>query len=269
MKYISLILQSFLRILLIFCLTFIWVRYFIRQLWLAVLISGIITLILDIFIRLITRRKYSKNSMKIKEKEEAENMFLSLVTSTNYINFFFSIAKKENSNSVKKKNYILIENTTNKTLFYPFMSANDLTKDDIAKIIITANKEKVNKIVITCGEINKEAYSFSKSINIPIILLDKFLTYNNLYKYYDIYPEITMSYQKSKKLAFKEMLAFSFNKSRTKGYFLSAIVLLISTLFIRMNVYYCIMASLLIIFALISFFNPYFNIKENKIILRD
>lgn len=268
MKYVGLILQSILRITLIYSLTFIWIRYFIRELWLSLVLSGVITIVLDILIRIITKRKDNKSNMKIKEKEEAENMFLSLTTSSNFMTFFLNLAKKENQKAIKKKNYILLENPENKTLFYPFMSANELSKDDIAKIIILANKEKADKIVITCGDINKEAFSFSKSLNIPIILLDKFSTYNELYKYYDCFPEITLSYQKSKKLAFKEMLAFSFNKSRTKGYVLSAIVLLISTFFIRMNIYYCIMASLLIIFALISFFNPYFNTKPNKIPLR-
>ncbi len=268
MKYVSLILQSLLRAILIFSLTFIWVRYFIHALWLSILLSCLITMVLDIFIRFITKRRNNKSNMKIKEKEEAENMFLSLATSSNYMTFFLNLSKKENPNATKKKNYIILENPENKTLFYPFMSANELSKDDIAKIIILANKEKAGKIVITCGEINKEAFSFSKSLNIPIILLDKFSTYNDLYKYYDIFPKITLTYQKSKKLAFKEMLAYSFNKSRTKGYFLSAIVLLISTFFIRMNIYYTIMASLLLIFALISFFNPYFNIKTSKIPLR-
>lgn len=267
MKYISLLLQNLLRIVLIYFLTLIWVRYFIKKLWFALFISAGITIVIDLSIRFLTRKKDKRLNMKVKEKEEAENMFLSLTTNPNYITFFFNLAKKENPNAIKKKNFCLLESPENKTLFYPFMSANELTKDDITKVIVLAEKEKATKIVISCGDINKDALLFAKSIDKKIILLDKFASYNDLYKYYNLFPEITLTYKKNKKLAFKELFAFSFNKSRTKGYLFSAIILFISTFFIRMNIYYCIMASLLIVFALISYFNPYFNVKTNKAVL--
>lgn len=269
MKYLSLILQSVLRIVLIFFLTFIWARYFLREFWLALVVSGLITLVFDLSIRFLTKKKSVKTSLKIKEQEDAENMFLSLATSPKPLDFFFELAKKENPAAEKKARFILLKNRERKVMLYPFLSMNELTKDDIAKIVTIAQKEKADKIVIPSGEISKDAYAFSKSLGKEILLLDKFATYAELYKFYDYFPEITLTYQKSKKLALKEIFAYSFNKSRTKGYFLSAIILFISTLFIRMNLYYCIMASLLILFAIISYFNPYFNIKQSKVVLRN
>ena len=269
MKYVSLILSSILRIFLIFFLTFIWTRYFLKELWLSLLISAVVTSVLDVSIRFLLRKKSNKNNLKLKEKEEAENMFLSLATSANYLTFFHELAKKENPSAEKKDKYILLKNSDRTVLLYPFMSMNELSKDDIAKILISSQKQKANKLVIVCGELAKDTFAFSKSLGKEILLLDKFSAYSELYKFYGFFPEISLTYQKNKKLALKELFAFSFNKSRTKGYFLSAIILFISTLFIRMNIYYCIMASLLIVFALISYFNPYFNVKQNKVVLRN
>ncbi len=269
MKYVSLILSSILRIFLIFFLTFIWTRYFLKELWLSLFISAVVTIVLDVSIRFLLRKKSNKNNLKLKEKEEAENMFLSLATSANYLTFFHELAKKENPSAEKKDKYILLKNSDRTVLLYPFMSMNELSKDDIAKILISSQKQKANKLVIVCGELAKDTFAFSKSLGKEILLLDKFSAYSELYKFYGFFPEISLTYQKNKKLALKELFAFSFNKSRTKGYFLSAIILFISTLFIRMNIYYCIMASLLIVFALISYFNPYFNVKQNKVVLRN
>ncbi len=267
MKYINLALQNIFRIFLIFFLSFVWLRYLIKKLWLALLLSALVTLVIDFTIRFINKKKGNKQNLKLSEKERAENIFLSLSTSSNYIDFFYELAKKENPYAEKKSKYIILPNSKNKTILYPFLSMDELKKDDIAKLIIILNKEKANKLVIVCGDVGKDTLAFSKSIEKNIIILDKFASFSQLYHYYNYYPEITLSYQKNKKLALKELFTFSFNKSRTKGYILSAIVLLLSTLYIRMNLYYCIMASLLIIFAILSYFNRPFNPKTNKVVL--
>lgn len=267
MKHISLISQNILRIILIYLLSFIWIKYLIQSLWLSILLSVLVSLFIDIMIRIINKKKNNKQNLKIKEIEEAENIFLSLATNTDYISFFHKLAQKENINAEKKAKYIILPNQKNKIILYPFLSMNELKKDDIAKLIILLNKEKANKLVIVCGEIDKNALIFSKSIEKDIVLLDKFESYKQLYKYYNLFPEITLSYQKNKKLAWKELFAYSFNKTRTKGYIFSAFILFLSSLYIPMNFYYCFMASLLLVFALISHFNKPFNPKTNKLAL--
>ena len=261
MKYISLIFQNISRIVLIYFFIFIWLRYLLSSLWLSLLLSALITIFCDIMLRVITRKKDKHLNMKIKEKEDAENMFLSLATSEN-VDFFLELAKIENLNAFKKKKYIILPNKEQIVLLYPFLSLNAITNEDISSILKIAQKEKATKIVIVCGEISKEAFNLSNSLDKNILILDKFSSFSQLYQFYDKYPKITMTYKKSKKLAFKELFAYSFNRSRTKGYLLSAFVLFVSTLFIRLNIYYCITASLLVLFALISYLNPYFNTKK-------
>ena len=64
-------------------------------------------------------------------------------------------------------------------------------------------------------------------------------------------------------MVLKDFVSYSFNKNRTKGYLFSAFVLILSSLFVRATIYYCIIASILVVFAFVSQFNPYFNKKND------
>ena len=120
MRKINFIFQEVLKIFLIFLLSFIWIRYFVRRLWLTVLISAIITLTIYLILYFIKRKKKNKEGLKIKEKEEAENMFLSLACDNKRMDFFFKLASSKHSNVKKFSKYILISHEDGKkTLLFP------------------------------------------------------------------------------------------------------------------------------------------------------
>ncbi len=268
MKKILFVLQIALKILLIFFAVFIWARYFIKELWLSILLSVFITAAIDIFTRFISRKLSTKKQLKVQEKEEAEDLFLSIATQNKSLDFFFDLAKSKHENVSKKKNYILIDHGENgKVILYPFLSFMPINQNDLAQIVSNCQKEKAEKIVIPCGEIEKSTSSFAKNFDVNILLLDKFSTYSSLYKEYNFFPEKTLKYKKDKKLAFKELVAFSFNRARAKGYIFSALILFLSSLIIRPSIYYCIVASLLLICAIISYTNPRYNVKTKSEIL--
>ena len=183
-------------------------------------------------------------------------MFFSIAISKNYLDFFENLAKKKYK-AQKNKKYIIVEHDDGNVILYPNLSFSALAAEDIKKIVLELNKQDYRKIVIPCGEINKECYDFISKFNKEIILLDKYETYSKLYKDYDFYPEIIKNEKINKKATFKEILDFSFNKYKVKSYLLSALALLFSSLFVRNNLYYCIVASVLMIFAILSFFNPF------------
>ncbi len=268
MKKLLFILQNVFKIFIIFLLVFVWARYFIRSLWWSILASTLITLAIDFSTRLVFRKKNNKANLKLKEKEAAENIFLSLVTNNQYMEFFHKLVKSKYPSTEKKEKYILINHSEKvKSVLFPLLKFSPLNVDDLTEIISTIKDENVKKVVIATGEIDKNALVFAKNFDYEIVILDKFETYKHLYKLYEIYPEISMQYKKSQKLNFKDLVAFSFNKSRAKGYLFSAFVLLLSSVFVRSNLYYLIMASLLLIFALISYANPYYNTLHQEEIL--
>ncbi len=301
MRKISFAFQEMLKFCLIFFLFFVWLRYFLDKLWLSVFLAVLLTCVLQVGIYFFKRKKKKKIGLKFKEKEEAENMFLSLACENKPIDFFEKLASKKHKDIIKHKDYLVIthhlESASNsmsnstlkaktsskstasststaskeeikKTLLYVDFSFEGLTIPRFMAIYNKVKKEKAEKIVICCKEIvDKKLPSFVSNFDEKFLILDVYSTYEKLYKFYDCFPEITKKYQKEKKMAFKDFVAYSFNKQRTKGYLFSAIILIICGLFVRATLYYCIIASLLVVFALISQFNPIYNLKSETDVL--
>ncbi|MBE7075805.1 MAG: hypothetical protein E7375_01895 [Clostridiales bacterium] len=270
MRKLNLIFQETLKILFSFLLFYIWLRYFIRKFWLAFLLSFLCALVVYFVLFFIKRKKTSKTGLKLKEKLDAENSFLSLALNDKAMDFFFKLASKKHKNITKHKHHLLITHEAEnvKTLLWFENSFEGLSVSKTMEIYQKVKKEKASKIVICCKNISdKHLLPFLENFNEKFLILDEYQTYEKLYKFYDCFPEQTHKYKTEKKLVFKDFLAFSFNKARAKSYLLSACVLLLSSLFIRMSIYYCIMASVLVVFAIVSYFNPYFNIKNQSEVL--
>lgn len=267
MQKVSFVFQIIFKIILIFLITFIWVRYFVRSLLWSVVITSIITLAIDFITRIFSRKKQMASALKKTEREEAENCFLTLSMDKNALDFFTTLAQKQHT-AVKKKDYVLISHESGeKVVLFPHLSFSPLSPDDVANIIAKTQSVKPAKIVITCASAQKESFSFAKNFECEVLILDQYETYQKLYKPYECKPEIKLKYKKEKGLAFKDLVAYSLNKSRAKGYFISALILIISTMFVRATIYYCVVASILIIFALISLYNPFARNAKSKSVL--
>jgi len=254
MKKILFILQIILKIFIIFFLVFIWTRYFIRSLWICLLISAVTSGLIYLFLHFLSNKKNSASNLKIKEKEEAENIFLSLATKGENLNFFYTLAKTRYPSVEKKSKYILINNSEKiKSIIFPCLKFSQLTNDDIVQITSIVKKENPSKVIIVCGEISPDTINFANNFDMQILLLDKYSSYKALYKEFDFFPEISFEYKKDKARTFKEIIKFAFSKDKAKGYLLSAFVLLLSSFFVRINLYYCIVSSILLVFALICY----------------
>lgn len=267
MKRINLVLQEILRFLLIFLLVFVWARFIFRKLWLALLISFLVSAVFYLFLIYLFRKRKHKGGLKLKEKEDAENMFFSLVVDDKRMDFFEKLALSKHKNVKKYSKYLIIshENGT-KTLLYVLADFENLT---ISHFVNEFNKVKgkAQKYVFFTYAFDENVPSFAHNFDGCFLFLNRFSAYENLFKYYQIFPPITQKYKKDKALTFKDFLAYSLSRKRAKGYMLSAFLLALSALFVRTTIYYVIVASVLILLAIFSQFNPIFNIKEEKEIL--
>lgn len=258
MKNFLLIFQNILKLFVIFLISFIWTKYFIKTLWICLLVSIFITFLIYFSIRYFQRKKYNKNNLKIKEKDDAENMFLSLATSKNSIDFYFKLAKSKYPSVEKKKEYILINHSEKvQTALVPFLKFTEMSVDNLTNIILMLNDPKIKKVVICTYAATLDAQAFTKNFDKTVVILDKFDTYALLYKAYGIFPEVSMEYKKDKKLVFRDIISYAFNPSRAKGYIISALFLFLSSFIIAANLYYCIFASILLVFALLSYSQPF------------
>ena len=268
MRKILFLLQIFFKFTLIFLLSFVWLRFFIKTLWLCVVLSCAISIFANFILFLILKKNKSYQSLKISEKEKAEDMFFSLSLDENYLDFFKNLVNSRHKNiEVKDKFITVLHQNGSKVILFPHNQMEIISSCDLLQIINKTKKENGDKLVILCYDYDKSVISFSKNFDFEIVILNRFESYLKLYKEYDYYPEITIKYKKEAKTTFKELLAYSFNKSRTKGYVFASIILLLTSFFVKLNLYYCIISSILLLFALISYFNPKYNYtkKENII----
>ncbi|MBP3619782.1 MAG: hypothetical protein J6J24_03880 [Clostridia bacterium] len=270
MRKAKFIFQELLKFSLIFLLMFVWTRYFLKSLSSAVIVALLATGIIYFSMFMFSRKKHHKAMLSLKEKEDAENMFLSLATSDNAIDFLEKLAQKKHKQIEKKENYITITYPENdaKTILYFHSSFNGLDIASFMEIYKKIKHENATKVVICCKQIaDKQLSSFVLNFKEKYLLFDQYETFRRLYKFYDCFPEMTHCYSKEKRMVFKDFVAYSFNKKRTKSYLFSSFVLILSGLFVRASLYYCIIASILVVFAIISQFNPYFNTKSDSEVL--
>ncbi|MBP3431714.1 MAG: hypothetical protein J6K39_02540 [Clostridia bacterium] len=270
MRRINLIFQEVLKFVLLFLLAFVWLRYFINSLWLSAIVSLMIAAAIFAIMFFVRHSKKQKIGLKLKEKQEAENMFLSLCCEDKPMDFFVELATKKHENVIKHKEYLVINHETEKakTILFSDLSFEGLSIPRFMQIYGKIKKEKASKIVIVCKEIkDKQIFAFCGNFEEKFLLLDEYDSYQKLYKFYDCFPTVTKTYKSEKKMVFKDFVSYSFNKKRTKGYLFSSLILVLSGLFVKTSIYYCIVASLLVVFAIVSQFNPYFNAKHETEVL--
>ena len=260
------ILTRIFRLFLIFIIALIWCRYFIKDLTLSITLTIIITLIIDTIISLIFSKKTQKLKLKNSEIEKAENYCNKFIFSDkNYaVNFYYNLASKRYK-AKKFSKYVLIEHKENNLILFPFYKFDDFNIEDLIYTYNYAKKAKASKLVICVNKTNANVLKISEKLDIKIIILDKFQTYNKLFKEYNYFPQEFII--KNQKNTFKNLIEYSLNKKRTKGYLIASIILLFSSFIVKYNIYYLISSSILLVLSLFSFINPKFNKKIEENIL--
>ena len=264
---IYIVFNTFFRLLLVFLIAYVWIYYLVRTIWLSVIITAFLTLVLDIIFVLFMRKKHKKQSIIFDAKQKKENCINSLVfnENKNVVDFFFSLAKSKH-NAQKKSGYIIISHPDKKIVLYPKFMHREFSLDDFIEANNKTKKENANRIIICAKNISSNVYSYIKNKPENYVVLDGEKTFDLLFEKYQIYPQIKQV-ENQTKTNYKDILRLALNKKRTKGYFLSSVLLLISCFFVPYKLYYCIMSSVLLVLSFVSFSNPTFNtIKEQHIL---
>lgn len=262
MKKFLFLFQQFIKCSLIYFIAFIWLRFFLNELWQILLSSFIITFVIELGSILFSKKKSNSSYLKFKEKEDADDMYFSLVNS-DYINFLFSLFSTRFNKIEKKKEYLKIKSEKNLIVF-PVSTLDTITAPFIVNIIKKIKNTQFDKLMILCYDYDNSCNAVLQSYNKEIFLLNRYESYSYLYKEFDFYPEITHKFYKQEKHTLKELIAYSLNKSRAKGYLISAVILFITSFFVQINLYYCMIATILLLLALISYINPKYNKKTIK-----
>lgn len=255
MYKLSKILSTFFKYVLYISMFFIWIYYYNRNLILSVILSVILSLICDFIISIFVKKRNANAVIKNNEKKkiiEFSNQFLFSTTFQN-INYFCDLFN--NPNTKKFKTYFIINETT----FLPLYQKFEIDENDILNIYKSINV-KTKNLVVLCKNYSTNALNLSKSIdNFNFVLLNENDVFFKFLKPLNAMLPKTINFKKTKKLKAKEILSIALNKHTAKGYFFSAFIILISSIFIRYKIYYIAFAFILFILCYFSYFNVWFN----------
>ena len=155
------VLQEALKICMIFLFVFVWIRFFVRKFYLSLLISTAITIVCELSILFITRKISKSSSLKIKEKEDAENMFFSLSNSDSQGVFLKKIFQKISTVEKVCTHYIICKKDSQRYLIYFADNYDGLGCQKLFEIVKKFKKENLQKTIILCRQIKeKDVYTF-------------------------------------------------------------------------------------------------------------
>lgn len=261
------------RIFLIFMICFVWFRYFIKDLSLSLVYTAILTLIIEMFIHFLLQRKNKKNNLKKEEEQLAEKISLNFIyDNKKAIQYFSSLCKIKYSVKTLSKFLILSgkekSETNQNTVVYPTYSFNSFCAQDLLEIIKKTEKYSPSKLVICTYKVGTDAKTFASKIkDKKIVLLDSRDCFIKLIKPYNFYPDNLKDIELASKPKFKDILLSSISRQRTKGYLLASFILLFSSMIVKMNIYYVVMSSVLLLLSLASFVYKPKNINYDDNIL--
>lgn len=263
------IISTLARVFLEFIVSFVWIRYFVRDWVVAFICSLLCSALIEVGLFFIRKRKQSKNGNKkeIEQKIEEINLTLLFSDDKENLNFFHKLASLKHK-ATKKSRLVVVENPNKKVVLLPFYTYQNFSCDNLLFCLNLAQKENPQKVVITTGSVDPEVHKLAKHFqDFEIVILDKVDTFNKLFKFYDCFPEIKTKMVTNARPSKQEIMSVALNRKRSKGYFFASFVLLLSSFIVRKNIYYLIFSSLLLVLALISFFNPRFNkVSPNNIL---
>lgn len=233
------------RILLItvgFAILFVWLRFFIENIYIVLLLCSTIVLGVYLLASFIFQKSNNKKTLNKAEKNEIEQYGADLMfmEKQKCLQFFCELLQKKCSATIKK-DYVVVD----KTLLFSFMHLEKLTINNLSHAYSCAVSAGMDKIIICSQSAPADILALGRNIqNIKITILDKSGVYFNLLKAYDTYPPktITLSH---KKMTFKNIIEFSFSRNKFKQYMFSGLIILFCSLFMRYNIYYVVMSTVL------------------------
>lgn len=237
-----------LKYFLLFAVCFLWLNYIRISNTLAFTISISVSIVVGYTIHLLQGLKTKRINVSKEENAKIENTSLQLMygTKKQVLDFFYNTFKTKYT--IKKHiDYI----TLNDYDFFPIYSTDTITQGDVLRAI----KQSENEIIIACVSADQSAIKCAKLTSKNVVILTQTDVYRVL-KNYDSFPNFNITKTAKKKLKFVDIKNSTFAKANAKGYIISSIIILFSSFFVRFNIYYTCISTLLLIFAGICLFHP-------------
>jgi len=244
--------------LIAYALVFVWVRFYVDSIWLTAVIAFGITAAAAAVFWLATAKRRNRKAESFKDRARKNKIFNYMLycTAEENLDFFVKIfgGKRENDILLLDDMVILCRFAHSK-----------LMPDAVVEAHLRVKLLNPAKILLLCLDYMPQAEQ--AAANVPkgeMTLLNADDLYRKMKKN-GVFPALPEEAKRQKRLPV--LLSAAFNRKKVKSYIFSAAALVFASIFIQYSLYYRIFASILLVAALVSCFNPSFNrinVKENN-----
>lgn len=241
----------------VFLMCFVWVRFFLHNFALTILLSAIISFCVCGLYYFLTKQKTEKQQLSETELEKAHNISMHFLFSTKkeIISELEKLLSKKYDVTAKSDHLIV-----NDTMLKPIYTSETISDKDVLESFSKIKNTNLKKLIICCENASPVAMKISSLIKEKeIVVLDEYLAYKNIFLPLGFNPPKVEIEEKKKDKKIDVFLQNAFNKKHTKNYLLVAVFLLFGSFLLRYNLYYIIFSSIATLCALYSHFNTRFN----------
>ncbi|MEG2540804.1 MAG: hypothetical protein RSB59_03410 [Clostridia bacterium] len=220
----------------IFLLTFVWTTLAFSSWIVALIFSVAITLISVITTKFFLSKRhkpYSYDRLSLELSVQGNEYLINLIKS--------AIKNKQIESS---SNYIL---TKDCVLFAMFKFA-PLSINDLSTVAQQANKLNRKSAYVMCRGVDRRAYSVLQLMDITV----QPIKIKQIYKFLERHNALPNLKPKRIKFSFSAFFATLFQRSNTKNYIFSAVILLSVAYLTPLKIYYLVFGSLSLLFALLT-----------------
>ena len=231
----------------IFLLIFAWINFFILDLTITFILSLIFSFACVFLLFYFLDKKQNKKTASKNFIQETNKHFLNFKIST--------LKEKQNllktllsfNNKVEEFEEFLTYNNNNNKFLVVFFTLHKLSENDFFNILskINTDYDVLQIICESCENFNKDIL-----INKSVEFIDKTTLYKDYFLKYNIFPEEKII-KTTSKIKFKDFIKNFFSYEKSKGFFISGLILIFSSIILPFHTYYIIFGSILLVFAII------------------
>ncbi len=235
-----------------FLIIFAWVQFFVKNITLSLMLACLLAIGIIVGIKMLKNRKIERYESSNLQSVELAKFKIAIQTlpSIKVSSILKKLVPKNLSPTTKKGDIVFTKDY--KTNLYTFYCSEILTESKLLEIIKTKNADI---LTIFCVGYDQTAELISKSItNIKI----KLITLDQLYKICNE-NNIKLNTEhidlNSHKIHIKDILKGFITPNKSKGYFISGLVVLFTSLIIPYRIYYVVFSTILFALSIVCKFN--------------
>lgn len=233
-------------------IVFAWIQFFVKNILLSLFISTFIAIGIILISRWLKTKKYNTQQAQY-DKQNNLTLFRLAVQSTptsKLSNIIKKLIPTKYMPHILKGDIVLTKDNTKHIFTFDFSSQLDESK--LLEIIKSKNSDN---ITIFCSNFNQDTLLTSKAFKNKCIELINLEQLFNIFNSKNISIDTSYIDLNRHKITLREIFKNSISRNKSKGYFISGLVLLFTSLIIPYKIYYVVFSSILLLLSLICRLN--------------